>query len=121
MALFNADSYQEVSIDWLAVTLKYDNHGELEQQCCLTKDHGTECAMETLRTLSINWTRPDEITGEKNTIGATGYQIFQRVRITGFLTVQLHRYFSRYVRDTLRRFRAKVGLMASSERAGLGH
>ncbi len=25
--LFNADSYQEVSIDWLAVTLKYDNHG----------------------------------------------------------------------------------------------
>ncbi len=28
MALFNADSYQEVvSIDWLTVTLKYDNHG----------------------------------------------------------------------------------------------
>ncbi len=25
MALFNADSYQEVSIDWLTVTLKY--HG----------------------------------------------------------------------------------------------
>ncbi len=24
---FNADSYQEVSIDWLTVTLKYDNHG----------------------------------------------------------------------------------------------
>ncbi len=22
---FNADSYQEVSIDWLTVTLKYDN------------------------------------------------------------------------------------------------
>ena len=27
MALFNADSYQEVSIDWLTVTLKYDNRG----------------------------------------------------------------------------------------------
>ncbi len=27
MALFNADSYQEVSIDWLTVTLKYDDHG----------------------------------------------------------------------------------------------
>ncbi len=26
MAL-NADSYQEVSIDYLLVTLKYDNHG----------------------------------------------------------------------------------------------
>ncbi len=26
-ALFNTDSYQEVSIDWLTVTLKYDNHG----------------------------------------------------------------------------------------------
>ncbi len=25
--LFNADSYQEVSIDWLTVTIKYDNHG----------------------------------------------------------------------------------------------
>ncbi len=24
---FNIDSYQEVSIDWLTVTLKYDNHG----------------------------------------------------------------------------------------------
>ncbi len=24
---FNADSYQEVSIDWLTATLKYDNHG----------------------------------------------------------------------------------------------
>ncbi len=26
MALFNADSYQEVSIDWLTVNTKYDNH-----------------------------------------------------------------------------------------------
>ncbi len=24
---FNLDSYQEVSIDWLTVTQKYDNHG----------------------------------------------------------------------------------------------
>ncbi len=27
MALFNADSYQEVSIDCIIKILKYDNHG----------------------------------------------------------------------------------------------
>ncbi len=27
--LFLNDSYQEVSIDWLTVTLKYDNHDEV--------------------------------------------------------------------------------------------
>ncbi len=52
---FNADSYQEVSIDWLTVTLKYDNHGG-GKQCCSPKDHGTRCAIGLLRTLSINWT-----------------------------------------------------------------
>ncbi len=51
---FNADSYQ-VSIDWLTVTLKIDNHGG-RQAMLLTKDHGTGHAIGLLRTLSINWT-----------------------------------------------------------------
>ncbi len=55
MALFNTDSYQEVSIDWLTVTLKYDNHGG-GQAMLLSQDHGTRCAIGLLRTLSINWT-----------------------------------------------------------------
>ncbi len=42
MALFNADSYQAVSIDWLTVTLKYDNHGGGQGRCS-PKDHGTRC------------------------------------------------------------------------------
>ncbi len=36
--LFNADSYQEVSNDWLTATLKYDIT-EVGKQCCLT--HGS--------------------------------------------------------------------------------
>ncbi len=35
-----ADSYQEVSIDWLTVTLKYDNHGG-GQAMLLTQGYGT--------------------------------------------------------------------------------
>ncbi len=44
----------QVSIDWLTVTLKYDNHGG-GQAMCSPKDHGTRCD-RLVRTLSINWT-----------------------------------------------------------------
>ncbi len=58
MKLFNADSYQKSSIDWLtAVTLKYDdNHGGGQEAMLLTQDHGDEVRVGLLRTLSINWT-----------------------------------------------------------------
>ncbi len=40
----------KVSIDWLAVTLKYDNHGG-GQAMLLTQDHGTKVRdMGLLRT-----------------------------------------------------------------------
>ncbi len=41
MALFNADSYQEVSIDWLTVTLKYDNTEV--SKCGYPRIKGTRC------------------------------------------------------------------------------
>ncbi len=56
MALFNADIIKEVSIDWLTVTLKYDNDGGGKQCAFSPKDHGTRCAIGLLRPLSINWT-----------------------------------------------------------------
>ncbi len=65
MALFNADSYQVVSIDWLTVTLKEYGITEVGKQCCSPKDHGTRC--DRLIAHITNWTyQPDEIT-EKNT------------------------------------------------------
>ncbi len=54
-SFFNADSYQEVSIDRLTVP-KYDNHGG-GQAMLFTRDHGTRCAIGLLQViLSINWT-----------------------------------------------------------------
>ncbi len=67
MALFNADSYQEVSIDWLTVTLKYDNT-EVGKQCCFTQGSWTRCdrLIAYIEHAKLDLTRPDEIT-EKNT------------------------------------------------------
>ncbi len=50
---FNADSYQEVSIDWLTVTLKYIPNGA---RTLLTQGSWDEVRDSLLRTLSINWT-----------------------------------------------------------------
>ncbi len=50
---FNADSYQEVSIDWLTVTLKYDNHGGGQANVAHPRIMGRG-AIGLLRTLSIN-------------------------------------------------------------------
>ncbi len=56
MALFNADSYQEVSIDWLTVTLKHDNHGVRAKVRCSRSLIMDEVRDSLLRILSINWT-----------------------------------------------------------------
>ncbi len=53
MALFNTDSYQEVGIDWLTVTLKYDNHGG--GQAVARRIMGTRCAIGLLHYVS-RWT-----------------------------------------------------------------
>ncbi len=50
------DSYQKVSIDWLTVTLKYDNHGGGQSVFNSPKDHGTRCAIGLLHYIGINWT-----------------------------------------------------------------
>ncbi len=47
---------KEVEIDWLTVTLKYDNHGGGQKQCYTQGSSGRRCAIGLLRTLSINWT-----------------------------------------------------------------
>ncbi len=50
---FNADSYQEVSIDWLTVnTLNMI----ITEATMPPKDRGRGAAIGLLRTLSINWT-----------------------------------------------------------------
>ncbi len=68
MALsFNADSYQEVSIDWLTVTLKYDNHGGGQANVASPKDHGDEVRDSLLAILSINWTYQDQMKSRRNT------------------------------------------------------
>ncbi len=50
MALLCTDSYQEVSISWLTVTLKYDNHGG-GQAMLLTQGSWDGCAIGLLRTV----------------------------------------------------------------------
>ncbi len=54
MALFNADSYQKC-IDWLTVTLKYDNHG-VGKQCCSTQGSWDEVRDRLIAYIGINWT-----------------------------------------------------------------
>ncbi len=45
---FYLDSYQEVSIDWLTVTLKYDNHGGGPSNVA-ARIIGTRCAIGLVR------------------------------------------------------------------------
>lgn len=109
MALFNADSYQEVSIDWLTVTLKYDNHGG-GQAMLLTQGPWDEVRDRLIAYIEhkLDLTRPDEIT-EKNT--NKGYN--RTLKYSNGLELQFHDLYS-YMGilvdmsgDTLRRFRAK--------------
>ncbi len=55
MKYFNADSYQEVSIDWLTVTLKYDT--EVGKQCCSPQGSWDEARDRLIAYIEhINWT-----------------------------------------------------------------
>ncbi len=74
---FYADSYQEVSIDWLTVTLKYDNHG-VGKQYCSPRIMGQRCAMEACACSEhkLDLTRPDEITEKTQIRGIANSQIF---------------------------------------------
>ncbi len=58
---FNADSYQEVSIDWLTVAPQIRDDITEVGTMSLGGIMG-QCAIGLLHTVSINWTaRPDEI------------------------------------------------------------
>ncbi len=52
MISFNADSYQEASIDWLTVTLKYDNRGG--QAMLLTQGSWDEVRDRFIAYIDIN-------------------------------------------------------------------
>ncbi len=69
---FNADSYQEVSIDWLTVTLKYDNHGG-GQAMLLTQGPWDEVRDRLIAYIEhkLDLTRPDEITEKTRIKGIT--------------------------------------------------
>ncbi len=51
---FFNDSYQEVSIDWLTVTLKYDNHGGGQVMLLSPKGSWDEVKIGLLRNIEIN-------------------------------------------------------------------
>ncbi len=55
MALFN-DSYQEVSIDWLTLTLKYDNHGGGQAMLLTQGSWNEDCAIGLCAYGGITWT-----------------------------------------------------------------
>ncbi len=55
--LFNADSYQEVSIDWLTAIPKHDNHGGVASNVALTQGSWDEVLIGLLRNIgATNWT-----------------------------------------------------------------
>ncbi len=60
------NSYQEVSIDYLAVTLKYDNG--VGKQCCSPKDHQDLVRWAYWKYIEhkLDLTRPDKSRREKH-------------------------------------------------------
>ncbi len=105
----------------LTVTLKYDNGGG--QAMLLTHDQVDEVRDRLIIEHKLDLTRPDEIT-EKNT--NKGYnRTLKYSNVLELLVsrlVQLHGYFLVDMSGILcEDFAQRVGPIASSERAGLGH
>ncbi len=68
MALLMPIVTKEVSIDWLTVTLKYDNHGGGQSNAAHPRiiDEVRDRLMVKSIEHKLDLTRPDEINGEKH-------------------------------------------------------